>query len=256
MTRRLLVLLAVLAACGTDPAAIVYAGPPRVGASAPPVQASTSNVTLRASDGVPIAGTLYLPSRRPAPAVILVHMQTRSRDDWQGVAVHLADAGIAALAIDLRGHGASGTSADASRGTAEELARGALDVQAARAYLATRPDIADRVGIAGASIGANLAIAVASNDRTIRSLALLSPGLDYRGVRTEAAMKKYNERPALIVASQEDAYAVRSARQLAVTGSGTREVKILADAGHGTVMLSRSPDLAAALVDWFQRTLI
>jgi hypothetical protein len=31
---------------------------------------------------------------------------------------------------------------------------------------------------------------------------------------------------------------------------------VLSGAGHGTVMLSRDPDLAAALVDWFVRTLL
>ena len=62
-------------------------------------------------------------------------------------------------------------------------------------------------GLAGASIGANLAVLAAADDPTVRSLALLSVGLDYRGLRLEAALKKFGARPALLVASQEDPYA-------------------------------------------------
>ena len=219
-------------------------------------QGSVQTITLRASDGVSIAGTLYLPARRggQAPAVILLHMLTRSRDDWQPVASKLADAGIAALAIDLRGHGTSGVGPSTGSG---DLSIDLLDVQAARVFLKSRPDVAaDRIGIAGASVGANLAAIAAAGDPGIRSLALLSAGLDYRGLRTEAALKKFNDRPALIVASQEDPYAVRSAHQLVAAGSGTRELRLLNDAGHGTVMFSRQPDLIGVLVDWFQRTLV
>ena len=131
------------------------------------------------------------------------------------------------------------------------------DVKAARAFLASRRDVVPgRVGIAGASIGANLAILFAANDLTVRSLALLSPGIDYRGLRPEPAMKKYGDRPAMLVASQEDNYATSSARQLTAGGSGVRDLRVLIGAGHGTTMLGRQADLVAALVDWFRRTLL
>jgi hypothetical protein len=69
-------------------------------------------------------------------------------------------------------------------------------------------------------------------------------------------MKKYDRRPALLVASSEDAYSVRSVKELAALGAGTRDVRTLSQAGHGTAMLTRQPDLVGALVDWFQRTLL
>jgi pimeloyl-ACP methyl ester carboxylesterase len=173
------------------------------------------------------------------------------------VASRLADAGFVVLAIDLRGHGASGPLPEGT--TLDDLTPMMADVRAARAFLASRREaIPGRVGIAGASIGANLAILTAAADATVHSLALLSPGIDYRGLRPEAAIKKYGERPALIIASQEDNYATGSARQLAVArpGIGIRDLRILNGAGHGTAMLSRQPDLASSLVDWFRRTLL
>ncbi len=224
---------------------------------APAVPAApVSSVSFRARDGVNIAASYYQPARRPAPCVILVHMLTRSREDWQVLASRLADAGIAALAIDLRGHGASGPDPRVDSSAASDLSPDLLDVQAARAFLASRPDLGvTSVGIAGASIGANLAVLAAAADPTIRSLVLLSPGLDYRNLHTEAAMKKYGERPALMIASHEDGYAARSIRRLQKAGTGTREVQLVNGAGHGTAMLSRQPDLVSVILEWFQRTL-
>jgi dienelactone hydrolase len=114
-----------------------------------------------------------------------------------------------------------------------------------------------RVGLVGASVGANLAIVYAASDASVRSVAALSAGLDFRGLRTEAALAKPGNRAVLLVASDEDTYAANSARKLSLQeGGGARELRLLSGAGHGTVMLGRQPDLAAALVDWFRRTLI
>lgn len=218
---------------------------------------AATDVTLVTADGVRIAGSFYQASRSaagPAPAVILLHMLTRSRADWDEVAARLAFSGIHALSIDFRGHGHSGRPA-----TDEGLdLRGLpLDAQAARAWLAARSDVrGDRLGLAGASIGANVAVLVAAGDPVAHSIALLSAGVDYRGLRIDAAMRKYGDRPALLVASDEDPYATRSMRELAAIGPGLRDTRLLGGAGHGTVMLTRDRELAGTLVDWFQKTLL
>jgi dienelactone hydrolase len=213
------------------------------------------NVSLKTEDGVTLAGSLFLPAH-PGAGIILLHMQTRTKEDWQAVAARLADAGFAALAIDLRGHGAS--EAGPAGSNPDDWSRMILDVRAARAFLAGRTDVVQgRVGLAGASLSANLAIVYASADTTVRSIAALSAGLDFRGLRTEAALSKAGKRSVLFVASDEDTYAANSARKLCQQeGGGPRELRLLTGAGHGTVMLARQPDLAAALVDWFRRTLL
>lgn len=213
--------------------------------------AASQRVSVRADDGTLLAATWYEPSSRPAPAVILVHMLHRSRRDWDQVASRLAAEGIGALAIDLRGHGDSGGSIPAADG----LAALALDLKAARRYLSGRADVQQgRIGIAGASIGANLAALHAAADSTIGSLALLSPSLDYRGLRIEGALRKFTH-PALLVASDDDPYASRSARELQKGVTAPRELMVVTRAGHGTVMLGRDGDLTRRLVDWFRRTL-
>jgi pimeloyl-ACP methyl ester carboxylesterase len=88
-------------------------------------------------------------------------------------------------------------------------------------------------------------------------VALLSPSLDYRGLRIEQTMKQIGRRPVILVAGSDDSYASRSARELhKAGGGGLRELLILERAGHGTNMLSNDENLAPALVDWFRRTLL
>jgi len=216
--------------------------------------AGTQRVTIRTDDGISLAATWYEPGTRLAPAVVLVHMLHKNRRDWDAVASRLASEGIGALALDLRGHGESSGTLPEGEADYSVLVR---DVTAARKYLASRGDVApSRIGIAGASIGANLAVLEASADPAVVSVALLSPSTDYRGLRIDAAMKKYGARPALLIASDDDAYASRSVKELQKAAGGTREVLILNHAGHGTSMLGHDPDLARTLVDWFHRTLL
>jgi dienelactone hydrolase len=212
-------------------------------------------VSIRTDDGVTLAATWYEPPSRPGPAVILVHMLHRSRKEWDAVAQHLASEGIGALAFDLRGHGESSAGPPPAAGQSE-YASMVQDIRAVRRHLAQRSDVQQsRVGVIGASIGANLAALAVSGDATIASLALLSPSVDYRGLRITEAMRKV-KRPMLLVAGDDDPYASRSARELQKEGGGVRELLILKQAGHGTLMLSRDPSLTGALVDWFRRTLL
>src|SRR5262245_20078045 len=115
-------------------------------------------VTLTAPDGVSLAGMLYEASSRPAPAVVLVHMLGRSKDEWGPLAERLQDAGVTALAIDLRGHGHSA-------GNGAELPLMVGDVQAAISWLSQRPGVrVGALGVVGASLGANLAALAAADD--------------------------------------------------------------------------------------------
>lgn len=217
--------------------------------SALPPSAS-QRVTFRTDDGVTLAAGWYEPTIRPGPAVIMVHMLQKSRRDWDALATRLAGEGIGALAIDLRGHGES-------QGNAQDHAVMINDLRAARRFLAARSDVApSRVGIIGASLGATLAAQASAEDPSMAAVALLSPSLDYRGLRVEPAVRKYGARPLLLVASDDDGYAARSIRDLQKAGGGIRETILLSHAGHGTAMLVADPDLAGRLVEWFRRTLL
>jgi dienelactone hydrolase len=215
-----------------------------------PSARASQRVTLRTEDGTTLAATWYEPSPRPGPAVILVHMSQKSKRDWDSFAGRLASEGIGALAFDLRGHGESQGSQP------QELSTMVQDVRAARRFLVGRVDVTPgRVGLVGASLGANLAALFAAEDSSITSVALLSPSLDYRGLRIEAAVKKIGARPILLVASDDDPYAARSVRDLHKASGGKAETQMRQGAGHGMTMLTRDPDLGGVLVEWLKRTL-
>ena len=209
---------------------------------------AAQRVTLRTDDGVILTATWYEPPAR-GPAVILVHMLHRSRRDFDALASRLASEGIGALALDLRGHGDS----QGSIGT--DFAPMVADVKAARRFLIGRSDVSGKIGLLGASLGANLVALAAADDPGVASLALLSPSLDYRGLRIETAMRKFGSRPVLMVVSDDDPYASRSAHDLE-KGTRGREILSLTGAGHGSTMLERDASLMGSLVDWFRRTLL
>lgn len=219
-------------------------------AAVTPVSGAGRAVTFAAFDGTQLTGSLYEPSNRPAPAIVLVHMLGRSKDDWENLADRLADAGALVLALDLRGHGRSS-------GSMAMLPPMTDDVRAAVAWVVARPGVRpESIAIVGASLGANLVLLAAADLPSVRAVALLSPSLDYRGIRVDAGvMKRMGDRPVWLAASTEDPYALRTLKELAA-GSGAREQRLSHVAAHGTNLLSSDPDLARALMDWLRRTLI
>lgn len=228
--------------------AALSAGASMIGLATTPL--ASQRVTFRGDDGSTIAATWYEPSARPAPAVIMVHTLQRSSRDWDPLAARLASEGIGALAVDLRGHGDT-------PGSASDYAGMVQDLRAARRYLGSRGDATpSRVGLIGASFGATLAVQASAEDASVATVALLSPSLDYRGIRIDPVVRKYGARPLLLVASDDDGYASRSIRDLQKAGGGVRETIVVHAAGHGTAMLAAAPDLPARLVEWFRRTLL
>jgi pyridoxine 5-phosphate synthase len=219
--------------------------------------ASGRPVTIPSPDGVTIAGEFYESTAAlrgtgdRAPGVLLVHMLTRSRSEWGSLPDRLRDAGMSALTIDLRGHGQSG-------GSAQDLQAMVQDVRAAALWLASRPTVrSDAMAIVGASLGASLALLAAVDVPQARWLALLSPSLDYRGLRTDVSLlKRLGARSLWLAASDQDPLALRTLRDMAAEPSGAREQLVTTGLAHGTALLERDPEVGRALVDWLRRSLI
>lgn len=213
-----------------------------------PVRAAGTDVSFRDEDGRVVSARLFEARRRPAPAVVLVPMLGRPKEDWQSLAQQLSEADITALAIDLPG--------SVLPSDVRALERWYLPVRAAVVYLAGHPGVrTGGLGILGASLGASLAAVAAARDPRVRSLALVSPSTDYRGFRMDGPLRLYGGRPALLVASTRDPYAARSVRELAESAPGSREMLWSEEAAHGMLLLARDPEVRRGLVAWFQRTL-
>lgn len=213
-------------------------------ALAAPAVPFPTDVTLTAADGKSIVASIGVPAKG-TNGVVFVHMSGRTKDDWQVVADKFYRQGLYVAAIDLRGHGANVTGTPPTLTGADWTAM-AEDVRAGVAELKKRG--AQKVALVGAEVGANLALVTAANDAAIASVAMLSPGLDYKGILTGEAMKRYGARPVLIVASQDDTYGVRSATALDGLAQGPHTLTLFEAAGKGTKMFNREPGLEGQLL--------
>lgn len=210
--------------------------------------AGVEKVGFTTDDGVRIYADYYA-NDSGAPSVILLHMYSRTRADWREFALFLQSRGYSVLALDMRGHGESGGGTYSAFGMQEWL--GVLnDVSAGKEFLRSRGADTTRLSVIGASIGANLALRYAAQDGEVKTVVLLSPGLDYRGVTTEDAMVDYGARPLLIVASEDDKYSAQTARRLDSLAQGEHKLIIYPAADHGTRMFGREPGLAQEIAGW------
>jgi pimeloyl-ACP methyl ester carboxylesterase len=212
-----------------------------------PTPAAPVDVAIRAADNVELAAAYYAPvvaapvAGEGAPGILLVHMLDGSRLDWDPFARELQSNGFAVLALDLRGYGNTPGPAD------WDAAVG--DVAAAWRNLRVRPEVDyNRTAIVGASIGGNLALIVGSNNPDINAVVALSPGEDYRGLRPTGLLPNFDNRPVLLIASQDDPQSYAAAQEMD-PALEAGETYYYLDAGHGTEMFTET-DLNTRLLSW------
>ncbi|MFH1182326.1 MAG: alpha/beta fold hydrolase, partial [Candidatus Woesearchaeota archaeon] len=183
-------------------------------------------------DGWTIQGTLY---NGTGKNILLLHGLGDHRAAWTEFARVLKQNGYTVLAIDLRGHGKS-TMADGVNKTWDDFTNADFagmpkDASAAQQFLGN-----ENISIIGASIGANIALNYAAQSGKVPSLVLLSPGLNYKDITTESAMRLY-EGAVFLAAGEIDSYSADSASRLYDLASGKRELKIYNTGNHGTQLL-------------------
>jgi alpha-beta hydrolase superfamily lysophospholipase len=120
--------------------------------------------------GDDLSGALFLPeSLRPAPAVIVCHGAGEFKENYFELCELLAGRGIAALAIDMHGHGES-----AGSRFCVEMREWVPDVQAAIDFLHDHPRIdGARIGAFGLSSGGTAILEAALIDPRLKTLVAL-----------------------------------------------------------------------------------
>ena len=122
---------------------------------------SYQDVRISSFDGTRLAGW-WVASHNGA-AVIVLTGSGSTRDDVLAHAALVARAGYGALLLDFRGHGDSG-------GRIMDLGWGAeRDVHAAVSWVLARPGVS-RVGVLGLSMGGEVALTAAAQDRRIAAV--------------------------------------------------------------------------------------
>lgn len=134
--------------------------------------------TVRTLDGLRLAGTFVTPGTAASCAVVLVHGGGVTRDEggfFTRLAAGLAEAGVASLRFDLRGHGESD-------GSQEDLTLSAVlnDIRVAISHIREMSG-ATVVSLLGTSFGGGIcAYYAAKQPDEIQRLVLLNPQLDYK----------------------------------------------------------------------------
>ncbi|MGD1019481.1 MAG: alpha/beta fold hydrolase [Verrucomicrobiia bacterium] len=227
----------------------------------------TRPVHLRTTDNVGIVGTYYPVRQNPAPAVLLIHSVERDRNVWASFAATLQKNGLAALAIDLRGYGESTrkltadgpVTLDVRTFTGGDYRDMMLDVETAFDWLQAQPEIDGKhIALIGESFGANIVLRYAAVNEDIAAIVVLSPGITYRGVRTDDIISQVSHAPLRMFVSQYDPFAFESSKRLLEirketgTPTATNELTICTGNLHGANMLLGVRSLPQIVVNWLK----
>jgi len=142
------------------------------------VATTSEDVDFRPHDGLRLRGSFVRAAGTPQAVTVLVHGGGVTRDEagfFTRIAERLADAGIASLRFDLRGHGES-------EGRQEELTLAGVLADIDAAIQASRELVADvPVNLLAASFSGGIsAYYTIAHPDTVRRLVLINPLLNYR----------------------------------------------------------------------------
>ncbi len=182
-------------------------------------------------------------------------MMPATRESWLPFQEKLAQANIASLAIDLRGHGQSTQQdnhqldyrlfKDVDHQASIEDARAGLQ------FLIKQGFSMDKIFLIGASIGANLALQLTVDTGVTPKTILLSPGLNYRGITTDNLIKKLSpNQSVLILSSSEDEESFESSKKLHELNPGQTIFWPLENMGHGTHIFEKDQSMISRAISW------
>lgn len=208
-------------------------------------RATQTNFPMRLSgvEGLLLEADYYSAAQRPTPGVLLLHMGDSNRHAWDVLAARLQQAGYTVLAVDLRGHGATGG--------AVNWALAQQDVGAVLAELALLPGVdPQQLIVIGAGIGANLGINACADRPGCAAAVMLSPGVDYLGITANNAVTRFGPRPLLIIAGENDDNNPADSITLNALALGEHQLVIVPLTAHGTDLLLVAPNLIEQIVGW------
>lgn len=226
--------------------------------------ASMEKIFFTTKDGVKIAANLY--SVKPTRGwLVLAHMMPATKESYRDLAQRFQNLGYECLAIDLRGHGESiieksGNGEERRLNylnfSDEEHQKSILDLEAAVDYLIqNRRASVGKISFIGASIGANLSLQYISGHSEFRTAVLLSPGLNYKGIKIEPMVKKLKAgQKVLFISSRDDGPNAEQNQELYdLTPDGTiKNIQIYEIGGHGTDILGNQPSSINLIVDFIK----
>lgn len=210
-------------------------------------------VNFQTKDNVKIVGDFY--DAKNEKSILLLHILPGDRNDFSEFAEFLWQNGFNVLNIDQRGHGDSeawaGEMGSWQEFTQPDYDKMIYDAEAAAQWLENKIP-KTKLALIGGSIGANIAMIFSAKHQP-EIIVALSPGINYRGIKTEIAARNYR-RNLLLAASCDDAYAFESAERLfEISKAKNKEFIKYEQAGHATRMLTAEPELKRRILDFLAK---
>jgi dienelactone hydrolase len=219
-------------------------------------------VTFPGENGLIQSGTYYPAKGDNVSAVILVHMFEGTRKQWEGGAKYLQSQGLSVLTYDLRGFGKSKETKDGAKlnwksFTEEDYQLMIKDLGHAVEFLSTRPRVKKNwIGLVGADLGANIALSHAATDESIKSVVLVSPNRNYKGIKIWDTILAYGKRPVMFCVTKGDVAPSHTCNKMHQKALGKKEFKVYKQgSGHGTEILNANVGLIEDISAWLKETL-
>lgn len=219
----------------------------------------TSEMSLQTPDGFTLKGTFTKPeSKGRVPVVILAHEFGSQRSAWEPLVQQLQQRGLATLALDIRGHGASTMKNGQMLAITRDFMESAKtlgfdkipeDLALAATWVRKQHGVdGHRLGLAGASVGGFSVILAAPMIHPIAVIALSPAGTGAFGKDAKAQLvdsQSKGRSATFIYASDQDTDAFENAQALA--GISGVSAKFLPGKEHGMDYLKAHADTMAVI---------
>lgn len=223
-----------------------------------------NKVFLKTSDNIKIAADFYA-VEKPVGWLVLTHMMPATKESYKNLAIEAQKNGYESIVIDLRGHGESDGGPEGFLNFSdEEHQKSIFDLKATVDYLIkNKKATPEKISFIGASIGANLSLQyivnpfrqLTNNGSEFKTAVLLSPGLNYRGLKTEPLVKKLRvgQKTFFISAQDDDNNSEQNQLLFEKTPDNiNKKIKIYETGGHGTDILKNQPELTKIIFEFLK----
>lgn len=213
-------------------------------------------MSLITQDGVKIAADLY-DVEKPIGWLVLSHMMPATKESYKDLVIKLQNAGYESIAIDLRGHGESENGPEGFfYFKNEDHQKSILDLEAAIDYLIKKREATpNKISFIGASIGANLSLQYISEHQEFKTAILLSPGLNYRGIKTEPMIKNIKPgQKVFFISAADDGPNAEENKILyeLMPNTANKKIQIYETGGHGTDILKNQQKLYNLIIEFLK----
>lgn len=218
-----------------------------------PIRGNEIEVGLVPESGVHVAGRYYAsPGKVENRGVVLLHSLGTSQDIWNDMAAELQKQNLEVITLDFRGHG--GSSGDWKKMSADDYSKFVDDAAEGVHYL--RDIDADmHIAVVGVSLGANVAMKLADRDPNISAVALVSPQLEYHGLKITKNVRHFT-RPIYFTVGQGDTASYDATQVLySAVPALQKKLDVYDTTDHGIALVRHSKKFAPQLVSWLNMVL-